>query len=155
MISIEFITGDTFTSHWCGGSAEYTPVYAILNGVKRLVTNIIHALEGDTLVWREYSDKRSVEIAERAKNNLMKHDGKYITFRALNDNPFEFLNWIKENGYTLEAVKEFFSESSDGDFTDFHGNFREYSCSFYYRIYDETMLKELKEIVTNMRQHIR
>lgn len=155
MMNIEFVTGDTFISHWCGGSAEYTPVYAILNGIKRHVRNISHALSGDTLAWREYSDKKSVEEVERAKNNLMEHDGKYITFHALNDNPFEFLNWIKENGYTLEVVREFFNKSDNGDFTDFHGNSCEYSCSFHYRIYDETMVEELKEIVSNMKQHIR
>ena len=27
MMNIEFITGETFISSWCSGSAEYTPVY--------------------------------------------------------------------------------------------------------------------------------
>lgn len=155
MMNIEFIVGETFIPCFGDGSTEYTPVYAILNGTKRIVKNISHTLYGDTSAWLEYSNKKSIEEVERAKNNLMEHDGKYITFHALHDNPFEFLNWIKEHNYTLRVSRKFFVKSKNGDFTDFHGNSCEYSCSFYYRIYDETMLKELENIVSDMKQHIR
>ena len=153
MINIEFVTGEKFTSH--DGSAEYTPVYALINGTKRLVRNIRHTLFGDTYAWRKYDDEKSIAEVEKAKKNLMEHDGKYITFYAQNDDPFLFLDWMSKNNYTLEVVREFFAESSNGDFTDFHGNSCEFSCAFHYRIYDETMLKELKKIVSNMKQHIR
>ena len=155
MMNIEFITGETFISSWCSGSAEYTPVYALLNGTKRLVRNISHTLTGDSYVWMQYSDKKSIEEVEAAKKNLMEHDGRYITFHALYDNPFDFLNWVKENNYTLEVVQEFFAKSENGEFTDFHGNTCEYSCSFHYRVYDETMLEELKVVVSSIKQYIR
>ncbi len=155
MKNIEFITGETFIISRCSRSVEYTPVYAILDGTKKLVRNISHTLSGDIYAWMEYDDKKSVKEVEEAKNNLMKHDGKYITFHASNDNPFEFLNWIKKNNYTLEVVRDFFIKSENGDFTDFHGNSCECSCSFYYRIYDDAMLNELKDIVSNMKQYIR
>lgn len=155
MMNIEFVLGEPFVSNWCSGHAEYTPVYAIINGSKRLVRNISHALSGDSFIWREYSDKKSKQEVEKAKNNLMEHDGKYITFYSMFDNPFEFLNWITENNYTLEVVRNFFEDSSNGDFTDFHGNSCEYSCAFHYRIYDYEMLDKLKNIVYRMKQHIR
>lgn len=155
MINIEFVTGDTFVSNWCGRYAEYTPVYAIIDGKKRLVRNISHTLSGDTFEWRQYSDKKSKEEVEKAKNNLMVHDGKYIAFISMFDNPFEFVNWIMENNYTLEVVRNFFEDSSNGDFIDFHGNLCEYSCAFHYRIYDYEMLDKLKNIVSGMKQRIR
>lgn len=136
MMNIEFITGGSFISHWHSGSAEYAPVYAMLNGKKRFVRNII----------------KSLSEVEDSKNNLMLHNGKYITFHAMYDNPFDFLNWVKENNYTLEVVREFFVE--DEDFTDFHGNCCEYSCAFHYRIYDEAIIKKLKSIVSNMKKYI-
>lgn len=154
---IEFIEGETYVSSYDGmyNNAEFTPIYAMLNGKQCFVRNSVNVFNVPHYGWYEYEKNKNKQEVERVKNSLVEHDGKYITFHALYDNPFEFLDWIKREGYTLEVVSEFFLKASKGNFTDFHGNSCEYSCSFHYRIYDEEMLKQLEEIVAGMKQHIR
>lgn len=152
MANIEFIKGDTRVSDYgLSSTAELTPLYAIINGKKCFVRNFVNNVNPRQYGWAEYERKKSEMEVERAKESLIAHDGKYITFRSLYDNPLDFLNWIKKEGYTLEMHGEFFFESSNKDFTDFHGNAKEYSCAFMYRIYDEELLNQLKEVVSTMK----
>lgn len=152
---IQFVTGKPVEDAWGYGRAEYTPVYAILNNKKKLVCNITRPLSGDSQLWMNYQYNESIRDTNNAKINLMHHDGKYITFYAMMDNPFYFINWIKEKGYTLEAMDSLFRISNSKDFVDFQGNASEYSCSFFYRIYDDKMLQQLKKSVSGLKVNIR
>lgn len=154
--NIEFVMGETYVSTYgLTSNAEYTPIYAMLNGKKCFVRNSVKGINHSTYGWNEYEKNKNERELKKVKESLIEHDGKYITFHSLYDNPFELLEWIKEKGYTLEVYPEFFRKSSNEDFTDFHGNSCEYSCAFHYRIYDEEMIKQLEEIVSGMKQHIR
>ena len=154
MENIIFETGETYPLNFCGERFECTPIYVLMNGSKRFVANTKRFLsdEEDASAW--YFNNKSKSEAETLKKNLMKHDGKYITFHAPDDDPFIFLTFVKENDYIIESARNFFAESEDGDFTDFHGKIGIHHGSFRYRIYDEVMLRELKEVVDSMKKQI-
>lgn len=155
MANVEFANGEMYVPGWGYGNAEYTPVYMIINNNKKFVRNLCHPISGDTETWRKYTADKSKRNIGKAKKTLSDNGGKYFTIYGLCDDPFDFLSWINKNGYTLETVGIFFAESSNHDFTDFLGNSREYSCAFYYRIYDEITLNELKNTVSHMKQIVR
>lgn len=144
-MNIEFVNGTPYVSDLgFTGKAEYTPVYAIINGKKHFVRNVRRPLEGDSVAWREYDTQKSLQEAEMAKKSLRDHKGKFITFYSQKDDPFEFLDWIRINEYTLTTAGNLFLNSQNGDYTDFHGNCKEFSCAFYYRIYEKKLIDDLK-----------
>ena len=155
MAKIMFSVGDTYiSSRGMYGTAEYTPIYANIDGDKHFLVNLCKPLTGDSEGWLRYEAKKSAVKVEEAKQSLVMHEGQYITFFGQFDDPFAFLKWIKENEYTLEVVRSFFVESDSGGFVDFHGNCSEYSCAFHYRIYDKAMVEKIKAVVSEMNQHI-
>lgn len=155
MAIVEFISGKPYTSSWgMSGDAKYVPVYALINGERKFLRNLVYPLTGETEKWRKATADKSLLDVENAKKALVENDGKYFPLSAQLEDPYKLLKWIKENDYTLEVVGGFFRYGGEA-FTDFHGNCSECSCSFHYRIYDRDMLEEIKEIVSGMKQNIR
>lgn len=156
MATVEFVSGKPYTSSWgMSGEAKYVPVYAVIDGKRNFLRNLVYPLTGETEGWRKYTaDKAFLEV-ERAKKSLIENGGKYFTISAQFADPYELLSFVKENDYTLEVVRSFFYESPNSGYMEFHGNCSEYSCGFHYRIYDRDMFEKLKGIVSGMKQKIR
>lgn len=133
-------------------TAEYTPVYAVVDGERKFLRNLVKPLTGD---YKKYDYKKSLTEVFCAKVNLLKHHGKYFLLNGQFDDPFELLEFVKGNGYTLEVVRSFYIESPNSGYMDFHGNCSEYSCAFHYRFYDKAMFERIKETVSGMKQKIR
>lgn len=153
MANVRFEDGKTYVSSYgiCN-TAEYTPVFAVIDGECKFLRNLVKPLTGD---YKKYEYKKALTEAFSARVNLLKHEGKYFVINGQFDDPFELLEFVKNNGYTLEVVRGFFNESPNSGYMDFHGNCFEYSCSFHYRIYDRDMFEKIKELVSKMKQKIR
>lgn len=153
MANISFEEGKMYVSSYgIYNTAEFTPVFAMVDGERKFLRNLVKPLTGD---YKKYGHKKSLAEVFAAKVNLLKHHGKYFVLSGQFDDPFELLKFVKENDYTLEVVRSFFVESPNGGYMDFHGNCCEYSCCFHYRIYDKEMFGKIKEVVSEMKQHIR
>lgn len=59
-------------------------------------------------------------------------------------NPIDFIKWIKENDYHFESFSSI--DILQKGYWRFHGNLKEYSCSFWFDIFDmELFIKIVKE----------
>jgi hypothetical protein len=124
--------------------ADFTPYYLGSKFIINLVTNT-----GDT--FRNDEHQRN-EVAINLRN-LRKNSYKFLKFYAGRfKTPFDLISWVAKKGYTFERHGEFFHEC-DG-FVDFHGNLSEYSNAFMFRIYDKSVLRQVKKAFSSMPQHI-
>ena len=114
-------------SHWDGGNISLTPVYFEQAGKRYFIVN---TGPGDRESNLDYYVQQ-----------LSKNDGKYFCFYCYKPDIREFLDIVKSKGYHFVDDTKF---DMHGDFVDFHGNMKEYSCAFMYRIYDMKMYEELK-----------
>ena len=128
MKQINLITanGESFDiySHWDGGKIKLTPVYFEDNGKRHFIVN---------------TGGRDTDVKQYAEQ-LAQNDGKYFCFYSYN-NIFDLLDMV-------ERTKSTFIDSKfdiHGDWVDFHGNLKERSCAFMYRIYDMTLFEELRK----------
>lgn len=155
---ITFIEKSTYeSSYGWGSTGDFTPVFMLKDGKEYFVHNLVRQTSGESGLWRQYQNERNVEIDKNLREQLSTNEGKFLTFYSRNENPIDFLYWIKENDFTLEIMGELMTPaSSDGaeQFTDFHGNVVEYSAAFHYRIYDSDLLNQIKDIANVCKQHI-
>lgn len=100
----------------------------------------IHIINKNTI-----NDKK----IERIINILKISDGRYTVMYGAYDNPFDMLQNIAENKQLIRKdLKEIFDVSeSDEEFTDFVGSTTPLYSIFNYRIYDNELLQDIKEIV--------
>lgn len=127
-----FVThGTPHTSYmqWYNKDVTYTPLY--VNG--KFVCNIADA-------EREQKRKEAAEYLL----SLRRNDYKFLAFYSKKDNVFDFLKWVKDNGYNFEPFTRF---AKYPDYTDFGGNLREFSAAFSYRIYDAETLKSISQYI--------
>jgi len=118
-------------------SRELTPHYFIDgNGTEVFIQNV--NLNKSIDVW---------EFENRVQN-LEKNNFKYLTFHCPKRDINEFIEWVKENNYTLQIFGTLFERNDI--YVDFHGNLWEYSSAFHFRIYDmdlaRNIVKEVKSI---------
>ena len=116
----------------------FTPYY--VNG--KFVMNLVASSQ-------KSKDGNRKDLA-RILFQLRKNKGKFFKLHGRFDNPFEMLEWMLDNGYHLEP--HHFGEDNtpfrkSSDYVDFHGNLKEYSAAFDYRIYDSEMIERLKKEV--------
>ena len=71
--------------------------------------------------------------------NLRGNDYEYCTFYSQKKDLFEFFDWLRQNKYTLEIQGDLFDFAPDRSYVDFHGNVREYSAVFHYRVYSREL----------------
>lgn len=130
-------------------AALYTPYYFTdIQGKEHFICNLV------TQTNDPYHPDKSqrCEVANHLRN-LRKHGYRYLTFHSIKDAPFAFLQWLREQNYTLEIQGELFIFNGQ-DSVDFHGNVCEYSAAFMYRIYDrELFIKLLRDLKTVKRHH--
>lgn len=122
------------------GQRYMHPVYMVKNGKEFFMFNRPEPEE-------KYSE---VERIFRTKQ-LTDNDGAYMRFNGYYADPEEMLREIKERRHTftedkLEAIIVRCTGRTE-PFWDFHGNRREVSAAFFYRIYDETLKDRITEKV--------
>lgn len=98
---------------------------------------------------REPDDSWKLRENEERKAFLIAHDGKYFKFNGFYDDPFEMLKEMAERRHTFTESEEknYWCSFEENGFIDFHGNRREVSAAFHYRIYDPEMAQKIKEAV--------
>lgn len=114
-----------------------------------MVKNSEHYFLYNRSVPASYGDE---ELQNARKQQLIDNGGAYFKFHdhSKHNSPIELLKWIKEKGFHLD--KRYTAKIlSDGKTFDFHGNLREISCAFFYRIFDKDMAKEIQEIISTIR----
>ncbi len=128
----------------------YTPYYMKIKNKEYFIINLIER----TLFAPKQDKQQRTEAAERLLN-LRKNGYKFLKFYCpVADNPLDFLNFIKENYYTIQRHGEIFLDCEDLGFTEFHGNLIELSCAFNFRIYDNKLIQQLKSAIKNVKIEI-
>jgi hypothetical protein len=56
------------------------------------------------------------------------------------------MGWVKSKSYNFDIADKnsLLKPSKNGDFVDFAGNLKEISSAFHYRIYDQSLIEEIK-----------
>ena len=97
---------------------------------------------------REPDDKWKLEENEERKKQLISNDGAYFRFNGFYTNPLEMLKEIAERQHHFtEPDNMYYSTIEKNAYLDFHGNRREVSAAFFYRIYDVEMAVKIKKAV--------
>lgn len=136
---------------------ECKNLYAVIDGTKRFVYHHHNIFENFFYYdGKEYKNINA--MFDAMKDNIINHNGKYFSRNCAFgfDNPFEFINWLKENG-AEETLDCGFEKSDDGNYTLFYGGYvgdfeneEMVFDDFDYLIYDEKMLNELQRIIDIM-----
>lgn len=135
-------------SYGLNSQGDFTPYYFKNKGKMFFIRNLV---TGITDLYKK--DKRQRDEMAKVLRNLRENNYKFICFYCGQfTNPFDFIKWVQQKGYTFEIHGELFLQS-DNEFTDFHGNLTTYSHSFMFRIYDHKLLGKLKELVKPMKKH--
>lgn len=156
-MNIKFINGKSCeATYGMAGKGLFAPLYMIKGASKYFVRNHVEEINGNSDP-EQLDISRSREKIEEIKAQLLENDGKYLTIYGRYKNVFEFLDWIKAEGYTIEIHGELFltPEEADGikQFTDFSGNIVQYSSAFKYRIYDSDLLTKIQANVKDIPQY--
>ncbi|HBY20386.1 MAG TPA: hypothetical protein DEG71_05155 [Clostridiales bacterium] len=154
MTNIMFKEGIAYeSSYGCAGRAEFTPIIMVKENQEFFIQNKVKEITRDG--YSKHHEERNLNEIERIKKQLLNNDGKFLKFHAREENPFKFIQWVKDNNYTFEIHGELFYECNNDSFVDFHGNVKEYSAAFHYRIYDVEMIQELKNKVSECKSYVK
>lgn len=147
-----FATDEAFVSYdaFNCGDLERVPVYFEKDCQRHFVINMPHEYKSrhDHGGFYDLHLKEGRKDVENYFKQLNSNGGKYIVFHCINNNGKtlqEFLDWVKDNGYTFD--KDMTDFIIDKDYVDFHGNLNEYSAAFYFRIYDKTLAASLMDTI--------
>ena len=138
---IRFIEKEPFSNQnvlWA--APKYFPCYMLKDGIEYFLWN-----------RTEPSDRFAVGDCESRKKQLLENGGAFFKFydHSGHNSPISFLNWVKENNYSL--VKDSTAQVlSDGRTFDFHGNLNEVSCAFFYRIFDKQIIEQVSSLIRNL-----
>lgn len=136
MANIQFVekepwrNNDRFT-----GDCDMYPTYMVKDGVEYYMFN-----------RRSIETKYEAEEREIRKKQLLDNDGMFFRLYGYKDSPLEYLSAVIERRHSFTKFKEI-DWSNDGKFCDFHGNVKEVSAAFYYRIYDKEIANSIEKIV--------
>lgn len=128
-----------YSNNYAFGGRYMYPNYMLKNGKRFFIFN-------------RGSNARSYEIDEQEarKAQLIANDGKYFKFHGSFPSPIEMLKWIIDKKYrfcSLTADNCHYEDGTSSDYFDFHGNLKEISAAFFYRIYDEQLIAEIKTLI--------
>lgn len=150
--TIDFIEKDVFELPplpFNQNGDKAVPVFMVKDGKKYFMLN-------------RTTEKQEHYDTEHIKLKLAENSGDFFKFYGGFDSPFEFVSWVLEKKYSFESsgkdgrvfndVATLFDDCRNipgygAGFIDFHGNIREVSCAFSYRIYDVSMVEALKSAI--------
>lgn len=137
MIEI-YETEPWFNSDWITGPAWMYPTVMKKDGREFFMFN-----------RRDPDETYRLNEQEAFKKMLIANDGKYFKFNGFYDDPFEMLREVAERKHTFtEKIEKVLDYS--GNTLNFHGNRREVSAAFFYRIYDGEMQAKIEEAVKHI-----
>ena len=136
---IEFIEKEPYKSydHWNINDCLMYPNFMIKDGKEFFIMN-------RRVPQPKYKDEEIQQFIRQLKEN----NGIYVTFYGSDKNPIDMLKSMVERQFSFVEPTELFEKSESNDFVDFCGNFNEVAAAFRYRIYDITMLKDIRKIVS-------
>jgi len=136
-------------SHCNNPKALYT-AYSFQKGKKKCFIRNCITETNDSF----HTDARQRSEMAVVLQNLRSNNFEFIRFHCgrFND-PIEFLEWVKSEDKTIQIHGELFTDCKESGFTDFSGNLIQYSHSFMFRIYDETLLYKIKKKLETVKQH--
>jgi len=136
--NIQFIEKEPWrsTEPFTGGCDMY-PNYMIKDGVEYFMFN----RRSDQGGYESEADKA-------CKAQLLANGGMFFRRYGYVETPYEYLRNVIERHHSFETFShkevEWFD---DGKFCDFHGNLKEVSAAFMYRIYDKELAANIEKIV--------
>ena len=128
-----------YSNNYAFGGRYMYPNYMIKDGKRYFIFN-----RGSNA--RNYD----IEEQEARKSQLVSTNGRYFKFNGFFHSPIEMLKWIIDKKYTfssLTADTVHYENGTSADHLDFHGNLKEISAAFFYRIYDEQLIAEIKTLI--------
>ena len=138
---IQFIEKEpVFNRTYIWAAPKYFPCYMLKDGVEYFLWN-----------RAEPPARFDQEDCENRKQQLLENGGAFFQFydHSRHNSPIDFLNWVKENNYSL--VKDSTAQIlSDGKTFNFHGNLNEVSCAFFYRIFDKQMSDKVSALIQSL-----
>ena len=84
---------------------------------------------------------------------LRRNRFRYVSFYGKDENPLRFFDWLRRNDYTLEVHGTLFRFYPESGYADFHGNVREYSAAFHYRIYSRELFQNIINQLRTVKRH--
>ena len=128
-------------SPFTGGHYMY-PTYMVKGGKEYFMFN-----------RREPQPSYKDEEDEAFKNFLISTDGRYFKFNGYQDDPLEMLKIAaKRKHHFTDPENLWFCDFGKSGYSDFHGNFKEVSAAYHYRIYDAELIKKIKTATISLIQ---
>lgn len=122
------------------GGCDMFPVYMVKGGKEFFVIN------------RRVPDASwKADELEEIKKLLIDTDGAYTKFNGMYRNPLDMLKEIAERKHTFTEPDKLFVIPENKGFTDFHGNRKEVSAAFHYRLYGAGIIKAIQRISTKIK----
>lgn len=134
---IEFIEKERYfdDSPFTGQCYMY-PTYMVKDGKEHFVFN-----------RREPDAKYNLKENETRKAFLTANDGKYFKFNGFYDDPFEMLKEVaRRKHHFTEPGSMYYGGIERSGYLDFHGNRKEVSAAFHYRIYDAELARKIQAV---------
>lgn len=119
------------------GNCWMYPTYMVKDGKEYFMFN-----------RRDPDDSWKLEENERRKQQLLSTGGAFMRFHGFYAHPIEMLAEVaKRKHHFTDPEKMYYCDIEDHGFLDFHGNRREVSAAFHYRIYDVELATKVKKAV--------
>ena len=134
------------------------PVYMLKNNTEYFIANYLVQEDNKKL------EESKLEI-ESFKKRLVETEGKYFALYCTIKDPMEFITWVKENNHSfissctddtvVNDVDSLFIRGrnippNEGGFVDFCGYIPGVFIDFLYRIYDDSLIEQLKYEILNL-----
>lgn len=149
---IEIIEKEPFSDDSPYYARTRVPIFMRKDGKDYFVANRLVS-DSEPGGWGNTHVKVSEIEIRRYKEHLQRTDGRYYKMYGTFDDPMELIEEIKKNGYTLWCLGqpiEYSKRIDSARFVDFHGNTKEYSAAFHYRIYDQDLIDRLCDAVIEL-----
>lgn len=119
------------------GSCNLYPTYMVKDGREYFMFN-----------RREPDDRWRLEANETRKTFLIANDGAYFKFNGFYDDPMAMLAEVaRRKHHFTDPENMYYCSIEECGYIDFHGNRREVSAAFHYRIYDPVLAARVQRAV--------
>lgn len=102
---------------------------------------------------RDPDDAWALRELEACKTHLRMTGGRYFKFHGLKDDP---IDWLKLIAYRKHHFTDpdnlYYCSIEEKGFLDFHGNLKEVSAAFFYRIYDKALAEQVQKLAALITQ---
>lgn len=119
------------------GQCHMYPTYMVKDGEEYFVFN-----------RRDPDNSWALDENEQRKKHLLSTGGAYFKFNGYYNDPLEMLaRVIERKHHFTQPESMYYCEDMERGYADFHGNRREVSAAFHYRIYDVALHEKIRRVV--------